>query len=157
MKLKAIFLFFLILTIFLSFIPQTHGESSDKFIYFLDGKNVIDISANVVIGSDSILVVHSYNILTVNYVKGNETYINNARYIKKVFTLNVYDNAHLTIRDMNDNVVVDCFIHTLSIGNFFEYVFPMQYQQLAITVCLAFIVSILLVYALFVNRESRIL
>lgn len=157
MKLKGIFLFFLVLTMFLSLFPQSHAESSDEFIYFLDGKNIIDISADVVIGSDSILILHSYNILTVNYVCGNQTYINNVKYIKKVFTLNIYDDAHLTIRDVDDNIIIDCYIHTLNVGNFFEYVFPLQYQQLAITVCLAFIVSIFIVYAFFINRETRIL
>lgn len=157
MKLRAIFLFFLVLTMFLSLIPQTYAETSDKFIYFIDGKNIIDISPDVVIGSDSVLLVHSHNILRITYTCGNQTYYDDKTIVKKVVILDVYDNAHLVITDINDNVIVDCVIHTLNIGNFFEYVFPLKYQQLAISVCLAFIVSILLVYALFVNRETRIL
>jgi len=157
MKWRAIFLFFLVLTIFLSFIPQTHAESSDKFIYFIDGKNIIDISPDVVIGSDSVLIVHSHTILHVTYTCGNKTYYNDKIIIKKVFELKIYDNAHLVITDMDGNIIVDTNIHTLNFGNFFEYVFPLKYQQLAISVCLAFIVSILLVYALFVNREIKIL
>jgi len=157
MRGKAIFLFLLALAIFISFIPQTHAESSDKFIYFIDGKNMIDISPDVVIGSDSVLIVHSYTILHITYTCGNKTYYDDKTMIKKLFQLDIYDNAHLVITDMDNNVIVDSHIHTLNIENFLEYVFPLKYQQLAISVCLAFVVSLLFVYAYFINREIKIL
>lgn len=157
MRGKTVLLFILVLTMFLSFIPQVNAETPDKFIYFIDGKSILDISPDVVIGSDSFLVVHSYPLLRVTYTCGDEIYLDDKAIIKKVFQLNVYDNAHLVITDMDNNVIVDIHIHTMNIGNFFEYVFPLKYQQLAISVCLAFFVSILLVYAFFINRETRIL
>lgn len=157
MRGKTILLFFLILSMSLSFSLQTQAKSPEAFIYFIDEKNILDVSSDMVIGSDTILVVHSYSMLHVTYTCGNETYFDDKIIIKKVFELTVYDDAHLVIRDMDNNVVVDCHIHTLSIENYFEYIFPLKYQQLAISVCLAFIVSILLVYVCFVNKQRKIL
>lgn len=157
MRGKTILLFFLILTMFLSFTPQTQAKTPDSFIYFIDGKSILDISPDMVIGSDTIMVVHSYAMIHVTYTCGNKTYYDDKMFIKKVFELTVYDDAHLVIRDMDNNIVVDSHIHTLSIGNYFEYIFPLKYQQLAISVCLAFIVSVLLVYACFVNKQRKIM
>ena len=157
MRGKTILLFFLVLTMFLSFTPQTQATTPESFIYFIDGKSILDISPDMVIGSDTIIVVHSYTMIQVSYTSGNKTYYDDKMFIKKVFELTVYDDAHLVIRDMDNNVIVDCHIHTLSIENYFEYIFPLKYQQLAISVCLSFIVSVLLVYACFVNKQRKIM
>lgn len=157
MKGRLIIFFLLVLTMFLSFIPLTNAETSDKFVYFIDGKNILDITSDMVIGKTTFLVIHGYSLIKITYTTINQTIYDNKTFVKPVFNLDVYDNSHLIIMDNDNNIIVDVYIHTMNIGNFFQYVFPLKYQQLAITVLLAFLVSLLLIYAFFINKVTRIL
>lgn len=153
----------IILAFMLSFCltPLIHADDSqptdDKFIYVIDGMHLITISPDIVSSSHSLVLVHNYISLSLTYTYENGTVIKKQKIVTNVIQLKIYDDTHLVLTDTENNVVMDIHIHAMNIENFFKYVFPLQYQQLAVSVILAFISSAILIVAFYIKHETKII
>jgi ribosomal protein L31 len=153
----------LALTLFLSILPITIADDTitnadtSNFLYIIDGTHLLSISPDVVTNSKNIFILHDYTSLKIDYRYENGSIIQMSTVKKTVIKLDIYDNTHLILTDSENNVILDMHIHAMTIENFFKYVFPLQYQQLALSVVLAFISAIILIYAFYIKKETKIL
>lgn len=159
---RALICFTLVVMLFMSMaLPVLADDDNDyvstKFIYMLDGKNIADFAPDMVIGSKNFFIIHNQGIIYVTYTTENRTIFNNKPYQNGIISFPMEDNSHLVIMNSNHETLVDSKLHVLNVENFFLYVFPLKYQQIAVSIILAFFVSLFAVYVLFVTREQRIL
>jgi len=161
MKTIPIIFLFLIITVSalssLAFADDTATEEDTHFMFVIDNNRLTAISPDMVISSPQFIIVEDYLVVNVNYTSSNGTIIKSGAVTGNVIKLPKVDGAHLIIKDKQNNIVMETTIHEMNVANFFTYVFPMQYQQLVLTVIFAFIASIIIVVAFYVNKETRIL
>jgi len=136
---------------------DTTTAEDDHFIFVIDNNRLASISPDMVVSGKQLIIVQDYLIVDVEYTSANGTIIKSGSVSGNVVKLPRVDGAHLIIRDRQNNVIMETTIHDMNIGNFFTYVFPMQYQQLVLSVIFAFVGSIIIVVAFYVNKETRIL
>lgn len=159
-KIPIIFLFVIIVLPVLSgfAIADDTAEAEDThFMFVIDNNRLTSISPDMVISSPQFIIVEDYLVVNVNYTALNGTIIKSGTVNGNVIKLSKVDGAHLIIKDKQNNIIMETTIHEMNVANFFTYVFPMQYQQLVLTVVFAFIASIIIVVAFYVNKETRIL
>jgi hypothetical protein len=129
-----------------------------KFIYMFDGKNIIGISQDIVISTSNFYILHNEGIIFVNYTSSNGTSIlKNKPYQSGIISFPMYDESLFTVTDTEGNVLISARLHVLNVQNFFAYIFPMKYQQIAISILFAFLMSLLVVFVLYISREQWIL
>lgn len=160
---RLLLTFILVLTLFTCLLPSiiaednTQNTETEHFIYLIDGQRLVSVSPDIVISSKNIILVHNYNIININYTSENGTVLKDGISRQNVLQLSVYENSHIILTDSENNVILDMFLHSMSIGNFFKYVLPLQYQQLVLTVVFSFIGSILLILAFYINKETKVI
>ena len=151
----------LALMLFICILPVISADNTPntdtKLFYIIDGNHLISVSPDIVVSSQNLIIFHNYLLLTMDYTYENGTTIQRQRVTNSVIQIKVYDNAHLTLTDTQNNVILDTHLHTMSLENFFRYVVPISYSQLIIPIFLAFLSSLILVVAFFINKEIKIL
>jgi len=158
---KKIYNYFIFLIIMfpvissISIAEDTNTE--DHFIFVIDNNRLTGISPDMVVSSKNIIIVQDYLVVDIDYVAANGTVIKTGTLTGSVIKLPRVDGAHLIIKDKQNNVILESTIHEMNIANFFTYIFPMQYQQLVMSVILAFIASIVIVVAFYINKETQII
>lgn len=131
--------------------------TEEHLLFVIDGNRLISVSPDMVFSSKKIVIVQDYMVVRINYTSANGTVLKSGTITGNMITLERYDGAHLILKDKENNIIMDITVHEMNVANFFTYVFPLQYQQIIITVLLSFIASVLVVVAFYINKETRLL
>lgn len=124
-------------------------------IFIVDNEGLVKGNSNVVIHGSQFLIFHTYDYVSVNYSKGNQTYFSREKQVGKSLTLNFVDGATLIIKDSEGNVILNTNTHKATLSNILKY--NIGLPNFIFISILAVIFSLAFVYSYLNKREVRIL
>lgn len=144
----------------LCFIPVVDADSIyseigiNNFV-IINNHAFVDVIQTPLLLTGSSFVVWPAGLIIINYWNGNQTIMNKTVYNPTLIPFS--QGATLTIKDINGTVLFTAQTYIDDIGSEWKYRFGNGVNSMVLTAIIALICSVILMLAIFYNREIVIL
>lgn len=131
------------------------AENEESFIWIISNNKLIQIKDNIVLDNE-FYIFHNYDSISIKYYRENETYFQRNNQMGKMLKLTLHDGAILEVKHDNE-VILKTITHKATFTNVLKYNAGIKFQNISISILLAFISAILGNVAYYYNLERRII